>query len=73
MGAVLAIEGKSGESWLFCPPTRHGKAGLKPEVRPGSEDAKRLGVEHVVDWSDLNDFLSSPSSQGAFVFRRRLG
>ena len=69
VGAVLAIEGKSGESWLFLPSDPpYGKAGLKPEVRPGSEDAKRLGVEHVVDWSDLNDFLSSRSSQGAVLY-----
>ena len=56
VGAVFAIDGKSGESWLFLPtdlPT-----GLQPEVVPGVDAAKRLGIEHVVDWSELVGFLA---------------
>lgn len=69
VGAILAIEGKSRESWLFLPSAPpYFKAGLKPEVRAGAEDAKRLGVEHVVDWSDLTAFLSSRTSQGTVLY-----
>ena len=60
VGAVLAIDGKSGESWLFLPSQPpFMKSGLQPEVKPGLEDAKRLGIEHVVDWSELKKFLAS--------------
>src|SRR5277367_1741983 len=35
VGAVLAIEGKSGESWLFFPSRPpFAKAGLPPAVKP---------------------------------------
>src|SRR5215472_12756788 len=34
VGAVLAIDGKSGESWLFLPSNpAHGTYGLQPDVR----------------------------------------
>ena len=60
VGAILAIDGASGESWLFLPSSPpYAKSGLQPEVQPGSEAAKRLGIEHVVDWSELNSFLAS--------------
>ncbi len=60
VGAVLAIDGKSGESWLFLPSQPPFlKSGLQPEVQPGPEAAKRLGIEHVVDWSELEQFLSA--------------
>jgi Xaa-Pro aminopeptidase len=59
VGAVLAIDGKSGESWLFLPShPPFQKSGLQPEVQPGPEAAKRLGIEHVVDWSELEQFFS---------------
>jgi Xaa-Pro aminopeptidase len=59
--AVLAIDGQSGESWLFLPPSTpfpFPLMGLKPEVVPGSDAAKQLGIEHVADWSELQDFLA---------------
>jgi Xaa-Pro aminopeptidase len=59
VGAFLVIDGKSGESSLFLssdPPFQ--KAGLQPEVLPGVEAGKRLGIDHVVDWSELDGFLS---------------
>jgi Xaa-Pro aminopeptidase len=60
VGAVLAIDGKSGESWLLLPSNPvHGAFGLPPEVRPGAEAEKRLGIEHVVDWTELERFLAS--------------
>jgi Xaa-Pro aminopeptidase len=62
--AVLAIDGKLGESWLFLPSSPpFQKSGLQPEVEPGAEAAKRLGIEHVVDWAELEKFLVSRSAQ----------
>lgn len=64
VGAVLAIDGKSGESWLFLPSEPpFSRFGLQPEVKPGLEAAKRLGMEHVVDWTALQDFLESRAGQ----------
>ena len=57
-GDLLAIDGKTGVSWLFVSPDRPmGRAGLEPEVLPGADAATRLGVEHVVDGSELEPFL----------------
>jgi|SRR5579862_424933 len=59
LGAILAIDGKSGESWLFLPPDPpYAKLGLQPEAVPGLDDSKRLGIEHVVDWTELESFLT---------------
>ena len=58
-GAFLAIDGRSGDSWLFLepdPPFR--RAGLTPEAVPAPDAAARLGFEHVVDWAELAAFLS---------------
>jgi Xaa-Pro aminopeptidase len=64
VGAVLAIDGKSGESWLFLPSEPPFlKSGLQPEVKPGPDAAKRLGIEHVVDWIELQAFLESRVGQ----------
>jgi Xaa-Pro aminopeptidase len=64
VGAVLAIDGKSGESWLFVPSAPPFlKSGLQPEVQPDPEAEKRLGIDHVVDSSDLEQFLSSHALQ----------
>jgi Xaa-Pro aminopeptidase len=60
VGALLAIDGKSGESWLFLPSEPPFlKSGLQPEVKPGPDAVKRLGIEHVVDWTELQEFLQS--------------
>ena len=59
--AVLAIDGPSKESWLFLSPavpSPFSFLGLKPEVLPGPETVKRLGVDHAVDWSELENFLA---------------
>ncbi len=64
VGAVLAIDGKSGESWLFLPSEPPFlKSGLQPEVQPGPDAAKRLGIEHVVDWTELQPFLESRAGE----------
>jgi Xaa-Pro aminopeptidase len=58
-GAVLAIEGNSGQCWLFLPSRPPFlKSGLQPEVHPGPEALKRLGIQHIEDWSALDGFLT---------------
>src|ERR1700674_2756814 len=43
VGAILAIDGKANESWLFLPSKPPFlKSGLQPEVRPGAESEKQL-------------------------------
>lgn len=69
VGAVAAIDGKSGESWLFLPsnpPFR--KRGLQPEVLPGPEAAERLKMEHVVDWSELETFLAESAKKSPVLY-----
>ena len=69
VGAVLAIDGRSGESWLFLPSNPpFYRIGLQPEVQPGPEAAKRLGMEHVVDWSELEGFLASHAGQASPLY-----
>jgi Xaa-Pro aminopeptidase len=57
-GAFLAIDGRSGDSWLFLEPDPPFHRGLRPEAVPTPDAAARLGFEHVVDWAELADFLS---------------
>ena len=66
VGAVLAIDGKMGESWLFLPPKGPSRGGFALEAQPGAEAAKLLGFEHVVDWSEMETFFSGRAAQ-AFV------
>lgn len=69
VGAILAIEGTSGDSWLFLPSSPpFAKSGLQPEVQPGSEAPKRLGIEHVVDWSELPKFLGSRAKSKTVLY-----
>lgn len=62
VGALLAIDGKSNESWLFLPshPPLLG-SGLQPEVNPVPDAARHLSLQHVVDWSELKGFLAAHS------------
>ncbi len=69
IGALLAIDGKSGESWLFLPDhPPYQKRGLQPEALPGADAAKRLGIDHVVDWSELDRFLSRRAGTGSRIY-----
>jgi Xaa-Pro aminopeptidase len=69
VGAVLAIDGKSGESWLFVPSRPpYSRGGWKPEVQPGAEDAKRMAIEHVVDWAELEGFLAARAAQSSTLY-----
>jgi Xaa-Pro aminopeptidase len=62
VGAILAIDCRSHQSWLFLPPPTSrerllaGSAG-RLEGSPGSGAVKPAGIEHVVDWSELSSFL----------------
>ena len=69
VGALLAIDGKSGEAWLFLPDhPPYQKRGLQSEALPGTDAAKRLGIDHVVDWSELDGFLSRQAGPGARIY-----
>src|SRR4029077_14735309 len=64
VGAVLASDARSGESWLFLPANPPFlKRGLQPEAEPGAEAAKLLGIEHVVDWSEMENLFSGHAAQ----------
>ena len=64
VGALLAIDGESNESWLFLPSQPpYSKFGFQPEAKPGADTAQRLGIAHVVDWSELKEFLASRAAQ----------
>jgi Xaa-Pro aminopeptidase len=68
VGALLALDARRQETWLFVPDSGRlpgfGAAMHAPYgyVVAGAETATRLGVEHVVPWSDFGTF-----------FDRRLG
>ncbi|WP_161557190.1 M24 family metallopeptidase [Acidisarcina polymorpha] len=55
LGAFLAIDGASGESWLFLAST---SVAAGSEVAPGPEAERLLGIDHVVDISALRQFLT---------------
>src|SRR5215471_7664334 len=69
IGALFAIDGKSGDCWLFLPSKPPLiKLGLQPEVAPGPEAVKNLGIEHVVDWSELEGFFARQASRSARLY-----
>jgi hypothetical protein len=66
-GAILAIVGKTAETWLFVPPAGPTRVA---EIRLGDEAARKLGIEHVVDWKELEPFLYSQVKSSAKIFFR---
>ncbi|HEY6369347.1 MAG TPA: aminopeptidase P N-terminal domain-containing protein [Candidatus Sulfotelmatobacter sp.] len=69
VGAIFAVDGKTGESWLFLPDhPPYQKSGLQPEARPGPESARLLGIDHVVDWSEFDGFLSRQAASTPHIF-----
>ena len=65
-GAILAVDGKGGgESWLFVDTKRPLQLG---EVQPGAEAARKLELQHVVDWKELNHFLTKRIAAGAAIY-----
>jgi hypothetical protein len=64
-GTILAIAGKSGESWLFVPP---GESKAGAETKPGEEAARKVGLDHVVDWKEMQGFLTEQTKAGAKIY-----
>jgi Xaa-Pro aminopeptidase len=64
-GSILAIDGKSSETWLFLPNNPPGSAS---EVQPGDAAQQKLGIEHVMEWGKLEDFLSRHVEAGAKIY-----
>ncbi len=67
-GAILAIDGKRGERWLFLPPPQRYETR---EVEAGDAAARRLGLDHVVDWTELEAFLTQRASAGEKIYYER--
>lgn len=67
-GAILAIDGKSRETWLFVPKARPDET---LEVQAGDATAQTLGLDNVVDWMDLGKFLTRLEQTGARVYCER--
>src|SRR5512145_1654258 len=59
ISAILAIDGRAKESWLFVPHRLSGVAGTTPLVivEPGEKMAAQLGLDHVVDWEEFSPYL----------------
>jgi Xaa-Pro aminopeptidase len=69
VGALLAIDGNSNESWLFLP--SHPpflRSGLQPEVKAGPDAEKNLALKHVVDWDELKGFFASHSAEKVSLY-----
>jgi len=65
VGAILAIDGRSHESWLFLP-TRPPKGSL--EGSPDSAAVKHAGFEHVADWAELARLLEKNKTAPATIY-----
>lgn len=68
LGALLAIDGRSRQTWLFLPTTSDDRRSLPPEIRPGAEAAARLGIEHVVDWKELEKFFGATAPRATLYY-----
>jgi len=66
--ALLAIEGASGQSWLFLNPDQPFARSLPAEVEAGPAAASRLGIDHVVDWKELEGFLDARAKPDAKLY-----
>jgi Xaa-Pro aminopeptidase len=70
--AILAIDGKSGGSWLFVAEAQMRTDGVANwAVKPGGESAEHLGMEHVEDWTKLEKFLDDRAGSGGKVYYQR--
>ena len=59
VGGILAIDGRTRESWLFLP--THAPL-LSLEGSTTSDAVKHAGAEHVSDWSGLAGFLEKSAT-----------
>src|ERR1700693_1452178 len=69
-GALLAIDGKKGESWLFVNSDKYFKA-LGADVVVGRDAQQELGIAHVVDWTELESFLAERARAGGKIYYQR--
>lgn len=60
--AILAIDGKSSDSWLFLDTKQSG------DVRPGAEAERKLDIQHVADWRELDGFLTRRIVTGSVIY-----
>jgi Xaa-Pro aminopeptidase len=68
-GAVLALDGASGESWLFLSSDNIFRGLVAAsEVSAGPESAKQLGMDHVVSAESLPAFLSERTKQATKLY-----
>ena len=65
IGAVLALDARRKESWLFVPEPGALAGGFTSlfhppygYIAPGPETAASLGIDHVVPWTEIDAFLS---------------
>jgi Xaa-Pro aminopeptidase len=68
LGALLAIDGRSGEGWLFVTAQPPFSKIQPPEAAPSPAVANQLGIEHVVDWSELESFLAQRASSATTLY-----
>jgi Xaa-Pro aminopeptidase len=70
INAVLAIDGESGESWLFLPPSLPVPFSYfsKLNFSEEADAAKRSGIEHVADWSELDSFLAKQAGSSKHLY-----
>ena len=67
-GAILAIDGRSRESWLFLPTHALYWKILPPEGSADSAVVRAAGIEHVADWSELEEFFTTASASRPLVY-----
>jgi Xaa-Pro aminopeptidase len=74
VSALLAIDGKSGESWLFLPSqSPFAKYGLKAPLTPGPDAVHQSGIDHVVDWTQLESFLATRAASSIPLYYAKDG
>jgi Xaa-Pro aminopeptidase len=59
LGAILAVDGTSRESWLFVPTRLSGAAGQLSGMlmTPGASSESSVSIEHVVPWNDFVSYI----------------
>ena len=77
LGAVLALDARRNESWLFVPgpgTLTQGFASLFRApygyVASGSGTAATLGLDHVVPWTEMEGFLATRLAEDSTVVLR---
>jgi Xaa-Pro aminopeptidase len=59
VGAILALDGPTKESYLFVPPTLSGVVGTlrNPFVTIGRDTVSQLLVNHLLDWNEFPSYI----------------